>query len=188
MRQLARWTVIALTMWIMGNPTVRAREAGSDEDLEGFFERRIRPVLAGTCVKCHGPLKASAGLRLDSREAMLKGGETGPAVVPGDAKASLLLQAVEHEDESLEMPPGKLLPKSVRADLAAWVLDGAKWPKSVPSRRTVTGQKHWAFEPFSEIVPPDDPTGWSEQALDRFIAARQRAHGLRPAPNADRRA
>jgi hypothetical protein len=187
MRILARWTAIALTLWFPAGPSAWAGGAGSDDEPEVFFERKVRPVLAGTCMKCHGPVKASAGLRLDSREAMLKGGETGPAVVPGNVKGSLLIQAVQHEDESLEMPPGKLLPSSVRADLAAWVADGAQWPKTVRSTRTTAGPMHWAFEPLTEIVPPDDPTGWAERPLDRFIAAGHRAHGLRPAPKADRR-
>ena len=103
----------------------------------------------GTCVKCHGPTKASGGLRLDSREAMLKGGESGPAVVPGDPKSSLLIQAVQHADESLEMPPGKLLPRPPRADLAAWVAAGAKWPKPARGGRRSPGQAHWAFEPLA---------------------------------------
>ena len=72
---------------------------------ESFFELKVRPVLAGTCVKCHGEKKASGGLRLDSREAMLAGGESGPAVVPGDPEGSLLVRAVRHADETLKMPP-----------------------------------------------------------------------------------
>ena len=137
-------------------------------------------MLAGTCVKCHGPTKASGGLRLDSREAMLEGGEGGPAVVPGDPKSSRLIQAVEHADKALEMPPNKLLPRPVRADLAAWVADGARWPKAGPSGRTFAGQKHWAFEPLANIAPPQDPTGWADAPIDRFIAAGHRARASGP--------
>ena len=117
---------------------------------------------------------------------MLKGGESGPAVLPGEPNKSLLIQAVEHADESLEMPPGKLLPKGVRDDLAAWVAAGAKWPKSASAGRTIEGRKHWAFEPLDHVSPPDDPTGWATGPIDRFIAAGQRRHGLQPAPPADK--
>src|SRR5690349_4580956 len=77
------------------------------EDAETFFERAVRPTLAGTCFPCHGGKKTSGGLRVDSREALVKGGESGPAIVPGDPGKSLLLRAVRHADDVSEMPPGK---------------------------------------------------------------------------------
>src|SRR3954469_6938017 len=95
------------------------------EDPEAAFETRVRPVLAGTCFPCHGGKKTSGGLRVDSREALIKGGDSGPAVVPGDPGASLLVQAVHHTHEDLRMPPGKKLPSDVTAGLAAWVKEGA---------------------------------------------------------------
>jgi hypothetical protein len=164
-----------------------AGDLTADDNPDTFFELKVRPVLAGTCVKCHGALKVSGGLRLDSREAMLKGGESGPAVVPGDVSKSLLIQAIRHDDESLEMPPGKLLPEAIRADLAAWISAGAKWPSAGPAGQKIEGRKHWAFEPFDGAPPPGDATGWALAPIDRFIAASHRAHKLRPAPPADRR-
>ncbi len=94
MRALTRSAMMAVALLMTAGRSARA-----GDDPEAFFELKIRPVLAGTCVKCHGPTKASGGLRLDSREAMLKGGEGGPAVVPGDPKSSRLIQAVEHADK-----------------------------------------------------------------------------------------
>ncbi len=182
MRAFPRLAAMAVALLLAAG-----RWAWAGDDPEAFFELKVRPVLAGTCVKCHGATKASGGLRLDSREAMLKGGDGGPAVMPGDPKHSRLIQAIEHADESLEMPPNKLLPAPARADLAAWVADGAKWPKSGPSGRAFAGQKHWAFEPLSAIAPPEDPTGWAEAPIDRFIAAGHRARGLRPVPPANKR-
>src|SRR5690348_9703470 len=82
---------------------VQVRAAGKPEDAETFFELKVRPVLAGVCVKCHGATKASGGLRLDSREAMVKGGDSGPAVVPGNPEESLIVQAVRYDDELLQM-------------------------------------------------------------------------------------
>jgi hypothetical protein len=181
-----RWVVRVLTLVIGAGPSAWAAEPARDDNADTFFELKVRPVLAGTCVKCHGAVKVSGGLRLDSREAMLAGGESGPAIVPGDPGKSLIIKAIRHEDESLEMPPGKLLPEAVRADLAAWVSSGANWPKSQASGQSVAGQKHWAFEPLRVALPPVDPTGWADGPLDRFVAAGHRSNGLRPAPSAQR--
>src|SRR4051794_4559655 len=94
MRIDARWVALALmfTAPVVGSAGEKQPAAG--ESPEAFFGRKVRPVLAASWVKCHGPVKASGGLRLDSREAILKGGETGPAVVPGDPGSSLLVRAI----------------------------------------------------------------------------------------------
>jgi hypothetical protein len=180
------WPARVLLLVFLVAPSLPAGEPAPRDDQETHFERKVRPVLAGTCAKCHGAVKASGGLRLDSREAMLKGGKRGPALVPGDPQASLFIKAVRHDDESLEMPPGKLLPEAVQADLAAWVATGANWPKSPNSGGTIAGGRHWAFEPLSDVTPVDDPTGWAAGPIDRFIAAGHRRHRLRPVPQANR--
>src|SRR5271165_3642338 len=97
---------------------------------EAFFEAKIRPVLATVCARCHGATRANGGLRVDSRAALLKGGEHGPALAPGAAEKSLLLQALRHTHPELRMPPGKKLPDHVLADFAAWIRDGAAWPST----------------------------------------------------------
>jgi Protein of unknown function (DUF1549)/Protein of unknown function (DUF1553)/Planctomycete cytochrome C len=183
MRVMPQWAV--LVFFALGAAASPVSASGATDDPESFFELKVRPVLAATCLKCHGAVKASGGLRLDSRKAMLRGGESGPAVLPGDPNKSLLIQAIQHKDKSLEMPPGKLLPKGVREDFAAWIADGAQWPKLAAARQTIEGRKHWAFEPLDHITPPDDPTGWATGPIDRFIAAGQRRHGLDPAPRAE---
>src|SRR5579871_227503 len=88
--------------WLLG---ASAAAAGDRADEREFFERRVRPVLAEHCFSCHGPKKQQAGLRLDSRAALLKGGESGPAVVPGEPERSLLLEAVRQTGEVKKMPP-----------------------------------------------------------------------------------
>src|SRR5437764_15068891 len=93
-----------------------AASAGWADDAETFFETKIRPVLAETCLKCHGGKKVSNGLRVDSRESLLKGGEHGSAIVPGDPDKSLLIQAIRHEHAEIKMPPDKNLPDAVIAD------------------------------------------------------------------------
>ena len=101
----------------------------SAEDVE-FFEKKIRPVLVGQCFKCHSSeaKKLKGGLRVDSRELMFKGGETGPAVVEGRPNQSLLIKAIRWTDKDLQMPPKEQLPASVVADFERWVAAGAVWP------------------------------------------------------------
>jgi hypothetical protein len=117
------------------------------DDPNEFFERHIRPVLHEQCRKCHGPEKQKAGLRVDSREALLRGGDSGPALVPGDPEASLLIKAVRHSLADLKMPPPTEAPKlaaEVLADLEAWVKAGAFFPVTTVAS---PGSKHWAFQP-----------------------------------------
>ena len=109
--------------------------AGSVE----FFEARVRPILAEQCVNCHGPKKQSSGLRLDSREAVLKGGDSGPAVVPRRPEESLLIQAVAHRHDELKMPPKGKLPDAEVALLRQWVALGAPWPAE-RARHAVTAR------------------------------------------------
>src|SRR5205823_11784026 len=93
--------------------TARSQTAA---DRETFFELKVRPVLAGRCFKCHGGDKVSSGLRVDSREALLKGGERGPALVPGNAERSVLLRALRHREEDLKMPANAKLPAQTGQD------------------------------------------------------------------------
>src|SRR5271166_3477338 len=113
---------------------------------EAFFEAKIRPVLATVCARCHGQARASGGLRVDSRAALLKGGEHGPALAPGVPAKSLLLQALRHTHPDLRMPPDKKLPDHVVADFAAWICDGAAWPRAVAGLGPLAAEKHWAFQ------------------------------------------
>jgi cytochrome c553 len=153
-------------------------------DAETAFELKVRPVLAGTCLRCHGGAKVSGGLRVDSRAALLKGGDSGPAVVPGDPDNSLLLRAVRRTHETLRMPPDKKLSDAEVADLAAWVKGGAPWPAAT---RPFAADTHWAFRPVRAADPPPDPSGWADGPVDRFIASGLRAHGLKPVAPADKR-
>jgi mono/diheme cytochrome c family protein len=137
-----------------------------------FFETRIRPLLAKQCYSCHAQT-AMAGLRLDSREGLLRGGKSGAAVEPGKADASLLIQAVTHSHGKLKMPPGRKLAEREIADLRAWVEDGASWPVEVSG----DGKALWALRPVRK------PAGAS---IDGLIGARLAAEGLRQGPAADK--
>jgi mono/diheme cytochrome c family protein/cytochrome c553 len=152
-----------------------------------FFETRIRPLLAEHCYECHGTKKQKSELRLDSAEAVRKGGVSGePAVVPGEPDKSLIIRAVRHAGGVAAMPPKKTLGERDVADLARWVKAGAVYP--APTNVARADDKHWAF------VPPADPpiptvkdVDWAKTPIDRFILATLEARGLRPASPADRR-
>ncbi|HEV3117894.1 MAG TPA: DUF1549 domain-containing protein, partial [Gemmataceae bacterium] len=152
---------------------------------ETFFELKVRPVLADKCFKCHGGKKISHGLRVDSRLALLTGGESGPAIIPGAPEKSLLIQALRYAHPDIKMPPDKPLPAAVIADFATWIKQGAVWPQT--SSPGFQRQRHWAFAPVKSCAPPSDAGGWSENPIDRFVAAGQRQHGVRPVALADRR-
>ena len=148
-----------------------------------LFEAKIQPIFANVCLKCHGEKKARGNLRLDSRAALLRGGDHGPAVVPGDPEKSLVIQAVRYSHDKLKMPPGKPLSDAVVNDLVAWVRDGASWPTGIA---TVERNVRWAFEPIRAVEPPTDPDGWADGPLDHFIRAKQRERHLEPARPADK--
>ena len=109
----------------------RAALAATPPTAENVFAQQVRPLLENKCFQCHGAEKQKGRLRLDSRAAILKGGETGPAIIPGDAAKSLLLQAVRHATKDLAMPPKEKLADKDIAALEAWVKEGAPWPETV---------------------------------------------------------
>jgi hypothetical protein len=161
------------------------------EDL-AFFESKIRPLLAENCYSCHGVDKNKGDLRLDSRGAILMGGESGAAIVVGDIENSLLLQAVRYE--SFEMPPGKKLPDASVRVLEEWVQRGAPWPKPgvaamKKAERGFSDEERawWALQPVKSVAPPVDVNDqWSRNEIDRFIYAGLTKANLQPAAEADR--
>jgi len=174
-----------------------AAEPEPSADQARFFESEVRPLLVEHCAKCHGPTKPKAGLRIDSRAALLAGGDTGPAVVPGKPDESLLVEAIEYKGP--EMPPSGRLPKEKVAALKKWVEMGAPWPgahaadASVPVRKgpmqvTDKDRSHWAFRPI--VTPPrpalKDPSA-ERNPIDAFVTARLEAKGLHANPTADKR-
>ena len=162
-----------------------------------FFEARVRPILVDQCVKCHGPKKQSSGLRLDSREAMLKGGDSGPAVVPSKPDESLLIQAVGHTHAELKMPPSGKLPEPALAILRQWVSLGAPWSVGAakgmpefgastcdPPTRPLTGLFSRSGMRLRRAVKDRE---WLRTPLDAFVLARLEAAGLAPSREADKR-
>ena len=164
---------------------MNSRSARADER-DDFFEAKIRPVLVGTCFRCHGGTKTAGELRIDSRETLLKGGESGPAIVPGKPEESLLIKAIQRQADVSAMPPEK--DKALRADqvaaFVAWVKAGAVWPAKTAKFEVA---KHWAFEPVhDDFAPAVQDKSWVKSSIDPFIRAKQEAAGVRPAPVADK--
>jgi hypothetical protein len=171
-----------------------ATAAPTPEQIE-FFEKTIRPVFVEHCYSCHSEKaeKIKGGLRLDTSDAVLKGGDSGPVIVPGNPEASPLIKAVRYTDPDLQMPPkNKKLAEEHIANLEAWVKMGAPLPEfsARPQRPTVAQirAKHWAFQPVKKSEPPPvKRAGWVQTPVDQFVLAKLEAKWLKPAPAADRR-
>jgi mono/diheme cytochrome c family protein len=155
------------------------------------FAREVRPIFEKHCYECHGAKKQKSGLRLDVKVAALKGGDDhGPNIVPGKVKESSLLQMVTSEEKDERMPPkGERLSAAEIATLTAWIEQGAVWPESADLVKIADPRDHWSFQPVANPAPPEtrDAT-WPRNAIDRFVLVRLEREGLRPAPEADRRA
>ena len=177
-----------------------AAEPIPDADAIKFFESKVRPVLVARCLKCHGPAQQKGQLRLDSREAVLKGGESGEVVISGKPSESLLIEAINRA--GLEMPPDAPLKENEIAALTEWVRRGLPWPTVDGKSRTLepggkgitdADKQYWAFQPIKEPVVPDLKSQTSNlkpqirNSIDQFIVARLQADGFTPAPEADRR-
>src|SRR3984957_14977734 len=171
-------------------PAASASALGPD-----FFENKVRPIFAENCYDCHTAAEMG-GLRVDSRERLLQGGKSGPAVMPGDPDKSLLIQAVRQSGD-LKMPKGgKLKPAEVQA-LADWVKAGAPWPATKVTAAPITPNKvitpeqraFWSFQPLKdEAIPSVKEKSWAKTNIDHFVLAKLEAKGVKPVAAADRRA
>jgi hypothetical protein len=207
---MKRW-LIAIVVCLSGVKTLIAQDA-SPADLN-FFEKRVRPVLVQRCFECHSAKaeKLKGGLLLDGREAILRGGDSGPAAVAGDVEKSLLVQAIRYDSENVQMPPAGKLPEGEIAVLTEWVRRGMPFPASNAARTgrrvidIAEGKKHWAFRPLEcgvsaplslvlrlenakqiQGIQRGTDLPHSKGRLDSFILATQRAHGLAPSPEANK--
>ena len=169
-----------------------------DENGVLFFEKHIRPALIENCYKCHSEeaKKLKGGLYLDSKPGWEKGGDIGPALIPGNIEASLMLRAIRHEDPDLEMPPKKRLSDDIVKKFEQWIAMGAPDPRLYPVQSESvqgTGEDHtgynpengrdfWSFQPRKYEIPRD--TKWARTVIDRFIEAKLTTHGLTNAPPA----
>jgi hypothetical protein len=193
-RQFTLLLVFLLGAVLAGAEPDRADPRGLD-----LFRRDVRPVLEKKCLRCHGGKTVEAGLDLCDRAHLLKGGQSGPAVVPGKARASLLYQLVTHEKEPHMPHQAGKLPDAAVAALAAWIDAGAPYDAPLVTDRTQVvkwtdkriapeARHHWAFQPLRAPIPPVvRDAAWCRNPIDRFILARLEAEGLTPSPEADPR-
>lgn len=163
---------------------------GADVPATEHFESQVRPLLVEKCVQCHGSSKQEGGLRLDSRQGLLTGGDTGTAMRPGHPDESLIMAAVRHTGD-VQMPPkGKLSDREIDG-LAIWIKQGAPWPESMkpliaPSEEAA--RQHWAFQPMREPpLPTVTESTWVRTPVDAFVLARLEQAELSPSPPADPR-
>ena len=173
-----------------------AKDAPLTQEQIAFFEKKIRPVLVEKCYSCHAAdaKKIRGGLRLDTRETLLAGGDSGPVIVVGQPGKSLLIKALKGDGVDV-MPPKEKLPAPVIADFEKWVSMGAPDPRTEggakPEKAGIDitkGREHWAFQPVKNPPLPAvaDPT-WAVSPIDRFILSTLTAKKLTPAKDADRR-
>ncbi|MCB9914140.1 MAG: PSD1 domain-containing protein [Planctomycetes bacterium] len=169
------------------------------DDGAALFEREVKPLLEAKCFACHGPHaeRLRGGLMMSSHEALVKGGSSGPALVPGEPGKSLLVELVREEDRDYRMPPDEALAPAEIELLERWITLGAPWPGGEAVLRDTrdidlaAGREWWSFRPVADPAPPalaaPQLAGAVRNDLDRFVFARLEAAGLRPAPPADAR-
>jgi len=184
---LATWILLSLLL-ALSSPA-----AQNDADGTVLFENRIRPLLIRECFDCHSAnaKKLKGGLRLDTRDDILKGGDSGPAIISGDAEGSLLIKAVRHSDKDLAMPRGpqgsKTLNETEIADLVRWVNIGAPYP-DLKTGPAAVANSHWSFQPIQNPPAPlVKNVSWPRTSIDAFILAKLEANGHQPAAPADKR-
>jgi mono/diheme cytochrome c family protein len=175
-------------------PAPTPAPALSSADLQ-FFETRIRPVLADRCYKCHSrdADKINGGLMLDTREGILHGGDTGPAIAPGKPEDSLIIDAISYKDPDLQMPPkGDRLTDQQVSDITEWIRRGAFDPRSLVAKGSSStyggvGKDHWSFLPVKNSAVPvvADPS-WCKTPVDNFVLARLEENSIVPNPVADK--
>ena len=165
-------------------PLVHANGPG-----EEFFESQIRPLLIQRCAECHGGEDVSGGLRINSRESLIQGGDSGAAIIPGDVSESLLLQAVRRVGE-MPMPPEEELSEREVRVLERWIEMGAPWPRSKqpPLNAVKTATNHWAFQRIgSPMIPHVSNREWVKTPVDSFVLAKLDENQLSVSPAANRR-
>jgi len=186
---LFRVVVLLSVGW---TPLLLSAADGPSKQQVAFFEKHIRPVLVGHCYQCHSAdaEELQGGLRLDLRDTLLRGGDSGAAIVAGDPEESLLIQAIRFD--GLEMPPNEQLPEHVIANFEKWIEMGAPDPRDgagapLEGPEPTAGQDHWAFQHIVKTSPPDVlDEDWVNSEIDYFVLAELEREGLEPAPDAER--
>jgi hypothetical protein len=183
--------------WLDGGWVRAAEEPAATPDAD-YFKQHVQPLLVRHCLKCHGDEKQESGLRLDSWEGISAGGDSGPAVVPGEPQQSLLLTAIRYVEDDLQMPPDRKLPDDQIAMVRKWIEAGAPHPDargkspanrpSAPIPDLEEARKFWSFRPPQQPeFPAISDTRWPSNGIDYFVLAQLERAGLQPAAAAERR-
>ena len=192
---LTRFWLCLIPLIAFHSVNVRGDEATSKAAQIEYFEQEIAAILEANCLKCHAGAKPKGGLDLTTREAILKGGESGAAVDLEKPAESVLLKAVNYD--GYEMPPtGQLSPKQIEA-LTKWVNDGLTWskdgkplhfevPREAPTVNEET-KKHWSFQPVKKPSVPEVKGDWAKSEIDAFILSQLQKNGLEPNTQAEPR-
>src|SRR5262245_42202905 len=178
------WMAVAGALLSLGVP--RAAEAGPPASTVAVdFVRDVGPILRASCQKCHGPEKKMGKLRLDGREHAMKGGASGPVIVPGRSGESSLYKMLVHPDPDERMPrKADALPAEQVEIIRRWIDQGARWPDEAAGARL---EQHWAYvKPVRPGVPSVAKARWARTPLDSFVMARLEREGLQPSPEAPR--
>lgn len=184
-----RFQVLALLLWVCASANIWADDPGIT-----FFEKKVRPVLANHCSKCHSEEKKRGKLIIESREDLLHGGESGPAIVPGQPDKSLLIKAIRYSDKKLEMPPNGKLPAAIIADLEKWVAMGAPAPAAPKGKEVKNygidlekGRQFWAFQlPKKHPLPKVKTMNWTYGPVDHFILSKLEQKNIQPVKDVDK--
>jgi len=184
------FSLVALSLTVLSAPDLLAQDAAGVD----FFEKKIRPILVERCYECHAAdKKVKGGLLLDTAEGWKKGGDTGPAIIPGDLEKSLLIKAVQYHDTDFQMPPKNKLPQAEIAALEQWVKMGAPDPRThkvtlAKSGMSVEeGRNFWSYKPPQKVAAPSvKDTAWVRGEVDKFLLAKLEAKNLKPSGDTDR--
>jgi hypothetical protein len=180
---------VLCAVWVLIPVLCVTAAPSPDPDKVDFFEKRIRPVLNDHCYECHGSDKVKGGFRLDTAAGLLKGGDSGPAIVAGAPERSLLIKAIRYQDKDLQMPPKHRLEPEQVAELETWIRMGAPDPRTNAGISVaLRAAQHWAFQPVRPTrLPEMHNKRWAFNDIDTFILERLEAKHLAPSPDAERR-
>ena len=196
-RTQANLRLVLATIALLGGSRLAAAADASPEGID-FFEKKIRPLLTEHCFECHSNAAkkgVKGGLSLETREGTVRGGDSGPALVPGSPDASAIIRAVRWKDDKLQMPPKKALPPEQVALLEQWVKMGAPDPRDGAAAAAPAAvpldeaKKFWSYQPVQDPpVPAVKNATWPAGPIDHFVLAKLEEKGMTPAPAADKRA